>query len=75
MEACISAAGRRASLRPGRSSVTGSVAAAAMTAAAWSGVRDLDGRPGRPWGVSAGAATLRAMSPASACRMARWSAR
>ena len=47
-----------------------------MTAAAWSRVRDLDGRPCWPLGVSAGVATLRATrSLASACRMARFNAR
>ena len=47
-----------------------------MTARAWSRVRDLDGRPCWPLGVSARAATLRVTrSLASACRMARLSAR
>ena len=47
-----------------------------MTATAWSRVRDLDGRPSWPLGVSARAATLRlTRSLASACRMARLSAR
>jgi hypothetical protein len=42
-----------------------------MTAMAWSRVRDWEGRPGWPLGVSARAATLRAIrSLASACRMA-----
>ena len=47
-----------------------------MTATAWSRVSDLDGRPSWPLGVSARAATLRlTRSLASACRMARLSAR
>jgi hypothetical protein len=47
-----------------------------MTATAWSRVRDLDGRPSWPLGVSARMATLRlTRSLASACRMARLSAR
>ena len=72
----MSSAGRRTSLRPGRSSITGRVRAAVMTAMAWSRVRDLDGRPGWPLGVSARVATLRLIrSLASACRMARLSAR
>src|SRR6516162_6332758 len=41
----MSSAGRRTSFRPGRSSITGRVRAVVMTAAAWSRVRDLDGRP------------------------------
>ena len=56
----MSSAGRRTSFRPGRSSVTGRVRAAVITATAWSRVRDLDGRPSWPLGVSARAATLRA---------------
>src|SRR5215831_8912742 len=72
----MSSAGRRTSFRPGRSSITGRVRAVVMTAAAWSRVSDLDGRPCWPLGASARAATLRATrSLASACRMARLSAR
>ena len=72
----MSSAGRRTSFRPGRSSITGRVRAAVMTATAWSRVSDLDGRPSWPLGVSARAATLRVTrSLASACRMARLSAR
>src|SRR5215469_11019319 len=72
----MSSAGRRTSFRPGRSSSTGRVRAVVMTAAACSRVSDLDGRPCWPLGVSARAATLRATrSLASACRMARLSAR
>src|SRR6476661_890969 len=55
----MSSAGRRTSFRPGRSSITGRVAAAVITATAWSRVRDLDGRPSWPLGVSASSATLR----------------
>src|SRR6201990_266281 len=72
----MGSAGRRTSFRPGRSSITGRVRAAGITATAWSRVRDLDGRPSWPLGVSARAATLRLIrSLASACRMARLSAR
>ena len=60
----MSSAGRRTSFRPGRSSITGRVAAAVITATAWSRVIDLDGRPKRParpeGQTDAAAAALRA---------------
>ena len=46
-----------------------------ITATAWSRVSDLNGRPSWPLGCRPGPATLRHRSLASACRMARLSAR